>query len=176
MRKYIIALMILVIASCSKNNQVVEHVSTGNVYSQQDIINSKVGSNSQLIFNSEGASGYAQVNSKWINQFDARWKQEISSKGLTWNTKFDCVYYSILCLGTAGSEFLVDQNATNPNLQAQGLAVFLVEYVPDGSAYLAAHAIIMFDTEKGSIYYDPQIGIVNLSKTEVDSIFKLEIF
>ena len=175
--KYLTLLLLCLVVGCSPNTpDKPQHVSSGKVYSQLDIINfcATFKKANSYIENSNNYLGYAEVNSQWIDGFYKRWRLDAESKHLVWDSKFCCIYFSVLCIGDAGAEFLNDE--TDTHMQVQGIAMFMMEYVPEGSLGNDAHAIIMFLTERGPVYLDPQVGIVTLTKKEVASTFKLEIF
>ena len=175
--KTLLLLLCFAVVGCSPNTQEKpQHVSSSKIYSQLDIINfcATFKKANAYIENSNQYLGYAEVNSAWIDGFYKRWRTDAESKHLVWNSKFCCVYFSILCIGDAGAEFLNDEADTH--MQVQGLAMFLMEYVPEGSLGNEAHAIVMFLTDKGPVYVDPQVGVVTLTKKEVASTFKLELF
>lgn len=176
----VFSLVLLFVFGCGDNSSSSPRPqsSTGRVYDQATMTaNVAFMKNAKPEYNSEAPYlGYAQVSSAWIDGFYGRYRNDLKSNNVHYDVHFDCVYYSILCIGDAGAEFLADEPTSK--LSAQGLAMFLVEYVPDNfnTPINVSHAIVLFLTEKGPVFFDPQVGVVTLDQKEVRSVYKIEAF
>lgn len=122
---------------------------------------------------------FAQVSGAWLAGFKDRFQARLFSDGLSisvpggqtgWDTSFDCIYLADAFHYLANLEYHSDARrifSTPP-----GLAMVRVFYHPDGAK--ANHVIFLVLTDHGGVFYDPQVGPVKLSPTELASIVRTE--
>lgn len=116
---------------------------------------------------------YAQVNSQWVQKYWSQWRDATFARGLIrWNDWFDCNKFADL--------FVIDAQlayAKRGRKVAESLAVGVLHYRPSmvwGAT--ADHAIVVFLTEKGRIYMDPQNGeIMNLTDQEIKNTYYVRL-
>lgn len=115
---------------------------------------------------------YAVVNSEWIKGFYAEWRKAAFERGLIqYCENFDCNKFADLFVIDAQLAYM--KQGQKQRLGAESMAVGVLQYRPSmiwGAT--TDHAIVVFITEKGPMYLEPQSGeIMKLSEKECEAVF-----
>ena len=111
---------------------------------------------------------YAEVNSRWLADYYADFRAELSRQGVTrGEDRFDCVRFSEFYSGLAQARFF--RAAFHDRIPARALALGQIWYFrTDGRA----HAIVQALTERGQIFIEPQTGLeMHLTADERKAIY-----
>lgn len=131
---------------------------------------------------------YAEVNSTWLTGFEDRLQAHLFKDGVIvnlptgqtgWDGTFDCVYLAEGFIYYASTEYHTDSRTTfwkdltgRETDAPAGLALVKVYYRPEDA--MENHVIVVALTERGAVWFDPQVGEVKLEPVEVKSIYRAE--
>lgn len=116
------------------------------------------------------APSYAEVNSKFLQQYYNDFSNELFHLGITgWSTEFECVSFASFYADYAKTRYYLQNYASKTSPAT--LALGVIWYKPDNA--IMGHAIDVAWTERGIIYIEPQTGRwLTLSATEIHSIYR----
>lgn len=133
------------------------------------------------------ADSYAVVSYQWLSTCLPTFQQELFDHGIQvssltgvsgWATTFNCVAFSRAFQTFAAEHYHTDSRFVA--IPPPFLAICTVNYIRDTDARYAAsltptqmpelHQILLVITDRGPVWFDPQIGITTLTFTELNSI------
>ena len=135
------------------------------------------------------ATVYAQVSYAWLMKAQSPFQNELFSKGVVvsipsgqsgWTTTFNCVQFTRAFEVYAGETYNRDAFTTaNP---PPFLSIITISYYRDIDVAAAkaqntkpeGHQIMLILTDRGPVFYDAQVGPVQLSRSELASIYRSE--
>jgi hypothetical protein len=133
------------------------------------------------------AASYEVVDYDWLMRFLPRYRAELASKHIThYSPTFACTYY-VMAFRVLAQEEYAAQVRGIPGDFPTALAIFSIDYYrdtdvrhaksrgwsgnDDGPLEPTAHCIALVITNRGVVFFDPQSGVLDLSRAEEDSIY-----
>jgi len=139
-----IGLVILILAACSPRNEI--KPTTGEVLPKLAVY-----AGGQTYW---GDESYAVVSSAAIPALYEKYKSALFKDGVAhWDSRFDCNHFASYFVAKTQTDYFI--STFQSNTKAQSLAMGTVWFI-DGPK--SCHAVVVFITEKGPVFVEPQNG------------------
>jgi hypothetical protein len=118
----------------------------------------------------KGDTAYAKVQSSALPVIYENFKAVLNQRGLVkWDSRYDCNHFAALYIAIAQTDYAVA--AWHSSTTAQTLALAELWYVPGGIGN-KGHAIVQAETERGTLYIEPQNGqLLTLTAAELRTVY-----